>query len=64
MFNSTMTLRIMKNFLITASATAVGTLLYTGFLSSAHEPDWGRAAFVGVFCGVCSAVWPRKKQER
>jgi hypothetical protein len=54
----------MKNFLITASGTAVGTLLYTGFLSGAHEPDWGRAAFVGVFCGICATVLPKKKREK
>jgi uncharacterized membrane protein YdjX (TVP38/TMEM64 family) len=53
----------MKKFLITASGTAIGTLLYTGLLSSAHEFDWGRAAFVGVVCGVLSAVWPKKKPQ-
>lgn len=46
----------MKNFLIVAAGGAVGTLLYTGFLSSAHELDWTRAAFVGVFCGLGVAI--------
>jgi len=64
MLNLAITLRTMKNFLITASGTAVGTLLYTAFLSSAHEPDWVRAASVGVFCGICSAVRLAKKSEQ
>jgi hypothetical protein len=42
--------------------TAVGTLLYTGFLSAAQEVDWYRAVFVGAFCGLIAAAWPRKKQ--
>jgi hypothetical protein len=57
---SWITLKNMKNFLSTASGTAIGTLLYTGFLSTAHEFDWARAAFVGVVCGACSAVWSKK----
>lgn len=64
MLNSAITLRTMKNFLITASGTAAGTLISTSFVSSAQEPDWGRAAFVGIFCGVGSAIWPKKKRER
>jgi uncharacterized membrane protein YdjX (TVP38/TMEM64 family) len=59
--NSAITVQTMKYFLITASGTVVGTFLYTGFFSSAHEPHWGRVAFLGVFRGVCSAVWPKKK---
>jgi hypothetical protein len=38
-----------------------GTVLYTGFLSSAHKVDWGRAIFVAVFCSVIAYFWPRKK---
>lgn len=41
---------------------AVGTLLYTGFLSAAQEVDWYRAVFVGTLCGLVAAAWPRKKQ--
>jgi hypothetical protein len=54
----------MKNFLSTGSGTAIGTLLYTGFLSTAHEFDWARAAFVGVVCGACAVVWSKKKHEQ
>lgn len=55
------TLVTIKKFLIASSGTAVGTLLYTNFMSQAQEPDWGRAAFVGVFCGIIAALWPNKK---
>ncbi|MEW6369673.1 MAG: hypothetical protein AB1584_01970 [Pseudomonadota bacterium] len=51
----------MKTFLLTAVGVAVGTLICTALLSSTHEPDWYRAAFVGLFSGVCGLVWPRKK---
>jgi hypothetical protein len=54
----------MKNFLLTAFGTAVGTLLYTGLLSSAHEFDWGRAATVGIFSGIFAAAWPKKKRDQ
>jgi hypothetical protein len=40
---------------------ATGTLIYTGLLSSAHEFDFSRAIFIGLFCGVGAAIWPQKK---
>lgn len=56
----------MKKFLPRSIAigagVATGTLIYTGFLASAHEFAWGRAFFVGVFCGLVVAVWPRRKK--
>jgi hypothetical protein len=52
---------VMKTLPSTAFGAAFGTLLYTGFLSTAHAFDWGRAAFVGVCCGIVSAAWSRKK---
>ena len=55
-------MQTMKTFLLAAAGAAIGTLIYTGLLSSAHDPDWYRAAFVGIASGVCSLVWPRKKQ--
>jgi len=61
---SWITLQNMKNFLSTGSGTAIGTLIYTGFLSTAHEFDWARAAFVGVVCGACAVVWSKKKHEQ
>jgi hypothetical protein len=33
----------------------LGTLLVTGFLSDAHQFDWGRALFVGLFSGLAAA---------
>jgi len=50
----------MKQSLMTGAGAACGTLLYTGFLSSAATFDWGRAIFVGAFCGLCALLWPRK----
>ena len=47
---------------------AVGTLLFTGLLSAAHEFDWGRALFVGLFVGFAgaglSSLTQKKKQDR
>ncbi|MFA9274125.1 MAG: hypothetical protein ACEQSE_04555 [Candidatus Aquirickettsiella gammari] len=43
--------------------TAIGILLYSRFLSASHEFDWHRAIFVGVFCGVGAAIWPRKLKK-
>lgn len=40
---------------------ATGTLLYTRFLGVAHEFDWGRAVFVGIFCAAIAFIWPPKK---
>ena len=34
---------------------AVGTLLYTRFVSDAAESDWHRALFVGLFVGLAMA---------
>ena len=35
--------------------TAVGTLLYTRYLSDAAQFDWHRALFVGLFVGLTMA---------
>lgn len=35
---------------------AVGTLLFTGFLSDAQQFDRGRALFVGLFGALAEAV--------
>jgi hypothetical protein len=57
----------MNRFISTAFGTAVGTLLYTRFLSSTHQFDWGRAVFVGIFVGLASAIFAafssKKKRE-
>jgi len=53
----------MKQFILAALGGATGTLIYTGLLSSAHEPDWGRAVFVGIAIGCAAVFWPRKKPE-
>ena len=44
--------------------TAVGTLLFTGLLSAAHEFDWGRALFVGLFVGLAGAVFSLLTQKK
>lgn len=44
----------MKHFVVSATSSAAGTLLYTRFLSNAHQLDWGRAMFVGIFAGLIS----------
>jgi hypothetical protein len=58
----------MSRFLSTAFGTAVGTLLYSRFLSDAHQLDWERACFVGLLAGVIGAIWslfqPKKKREQ
>lgn len=46
--------------------SALGTLLVTGFVSEAHQPDWGRALFVGLFSGLAAAglsLLTRKKKR-
>ncbi len=50
----------MKPFLVTASGAALGTLIYTAFISSAQQADWGRALFVGIACGLGMVFWPSK----
>ncbi len=62
-FKLTSTMQSIQKFLGTASGTAIGTLLYTTFLSAAQTPDWGRAAFVGIVCGIIAVVWPRKSNS-
>ena len=42
----------MKRIVGFALGMATGTLLYTQFLSKAHQLDRGRAAFIGVFVGL------------
>ena len=53
----------MKIFIGTACGAAIGTLVYTGLISSAQEPDWGRAVFVGLATGLFSLLWPQKKPK-
>ena len=48
-------------FVSVGLGVATGTLLYTRFLGEAHEFDWGRAAFVGIFCATIAFIWPSKK---
>ena len=48
-------------FVSVGLGVATGTLLYTRFLGAAHEFDWGRAAFVGIFCATITFIWPSKK---
>ena len=59
---------VMKYFVSFGLGTAVGTLLFTGLLSAAHEFDWGRALFVGLFVGLAgaglSSLTQKKKQDR
>ena len=59
---------VMKYFVGLGLGTAVGTLLFTGLLSAAHEFDWGRAVFVGLFVGLTgaglSSLTQKKKQDR
>jgi uncharacterized membrane protein YdjX (TVP38/TMEM64 family) len=53
----------MKKFFLAGIGTAIGTIIYTYCLSSSHDLDWYRAAFVGVFSGVCIAAWPQEKKH-
>jgi hypothetical protein len=56
----------MKYFVGLGLGTAVGTLLFAGFLSDAHQFDWGRALFVGLFVGLAGAglsMLTRKKKR-
>ena len=48
-------------FISVGLGVATGTLIYTRFLGAAHEFDWGRAAFVGIFCATIAFIWPSKK---
>lgn len=45
------------------NGTAIGVLLHSRFLSAAHELDWQRTLFIGIFCGISAAIWPRKKTK-
>jgi hypothetical protein len=42
---------------------AIGTLLYTRFLSDALQFDWGRAIFVGLFTALGIAIYSRVWQK-
>ncbi|UVW28399.1 hypothetical protein [Massilia sp. H6] len=54
----------MKTFLAMALGGAAGTLIYTGWISSAQELDWGRALFVGIAVGFGAIFWPQKKANQ
>ena len=45
------------------AGSAIGTVVYTGVLSSAAEIDWWRAAFMGVFCAGFTAIFSPKKRD-
>jgi hypothetical protein len=47
----------MKQFVVSALAVAVGTLLYTRFLSNAHQLVLGRAVFVGLLAALGSVIF-------
>lgn len=53
--------KVFPQFVSVGLGVATGTLLYTRFLGEAHEFDWGRAAFVGIFCATIAFIWPSKK---
>ena len=53
----------MKTFLAMALGGATGTLIYTGWISSVQEFDWGRAVFVGIAVGFAAMFWPQKKPK-
>lgn len=57
----------MKRVVHFALGMAIGTLLYTRLLGEAHQLDWGRAAFVGIFVGLAGTiyvlVWPQKSRK-
>lgn len=56
----------MTHFVGLGFGTAVGTLLFTRFLGDAHQFDWGRALFVGLFVGLAGAglsLLTRKKRD-
>lgn len=50
----------MKNFVLDASGVAIGTLLYTRFVSAEQEFDFARAVFVGVVGSLLSLLWQKK----
>jgi hypothetical protein len=60
--------KFMKRVVGFALGMAIGTLIYTRFLSEAHQLDWGRAVFVGVFAGLGRAIyslaWRRKNRKQ
>lgn len=53
----------MKRFLTYTSGAAVGTLLYTGVLSSEQEFDVFRAVVVGVFAGLFQLAWQGRRKR-
>lgn len=44
------------NAIYSGLGIGAGTLLYTRFLSNAHQYDWERAIFVGAFSAVVLLV--------
>lgn len=57
---------LMNYFVGFGLGTALGTLLVTGFFSNAHQFDWARALFVGLFSGLAAAgltLLTRKKKR-
>jgi hypothetical protein len=54
----------MRYFVCLGLGTAGGTLLFTGLLSAAHEFDWRRALFVGLFVGLAGAGLSLISQKR
>ena len=54
----------MKRFIVLAVGAAVGTLLYTRFLSDAHQLEWGRAVFVGLFSALGNLIFSATRSQR
>jgi|GEM_PF-5346212 len=44
-------------FAVSFFCAAIGTLLYTRFLSEAQQFEWGRALFVGLLLAIVAAVF-------
>lgn len=57
-------MRLITRALATACGVAIGTLIYTRFMSSTHEFDWTRAIFIGLLTCLFSAIWSRKKTDQ
>jgi len=53
----------MKKIVKFGVGNAIGTLLYTRFLSEALRFDWSRAIFVGLFTALGMAIHSRFWQK-
>lgn len=55
--------KLMKRIVKFGVGNAIGTLLYTRFLSEALQFDWSRAIFVGLFTALGIAIHSRFWQK-